>query len=82
MAPHPGSSRCWVISALSSDGADTAGFMLFDTVLAFDHVQHRILIIANARITPDEDLESSISSLAQDCVPRTRAGSSLVAAPG
>ena len=33
------------------DGADDAGFMLFDTVLAFDHVQHRILIIANARIT-------------------------------
>ena len=42
----------------SNDGADTAGFTLFDTVLAFDHVQHRILIIANARITPDEDLES------------------------
>jgi anthranilate synthase component 1 len=42
----------------SSDGADTAGFMLFDTVLAFDHVQHRILIIANARITADEDLDS------------------------
>src|SRR5205809_4906909 len=42
----------------SDDGADNAGFMLFDTVLAFDHVQHRILIIANARITPDEDLES------------------------
>src|SRR3954447_12422482 len=41
-----------------ADGADEAGFMLFDTVLAFDHVQHRILIIANARITPDEDLES------------------------
>jgi anthranilate synthase component 1 len=40
------------------DNADQAGFMLFDTVLAFDHVQHRILIIANARITPDEDLES------------------------
>jgi anthranilate synthase component 1 len=40
------------------DGASTAGFMLFDTVLAFDHVQHRILIIANARITPDDDLES------------------------
>jgi anthranilate synthase component I len=32
--------------------------MLFDTVLAFDHVKHRILIIANARITPDEDLET------------------------
>ena len=37
---------------------DDAGFMLFDTVLAFDHVKHRILIIANARITADEDLES------------------------
>jgi anthranilate synthase component 1 len=32
--------------------------MLFDTVLAFDHVQHRILVIANARITADDDLES------------------------
>jgi anthranilate synthase component I len=37
---------------------DEAGFMLFDTVLAFDHVRHRILIIANARITGDENLES------------------------
>ena len=42
----------------AADGADDAGFMLFDTVLAFDHVQHRILIIANARITPDDDLQS------------------------
>src|SRR3954464_214522 len=42
----------------SDDGADAAGFMLFDTVLAFDHVQPRILIIANARITADDDLES------------------------
>ncbi|HMD33977.1 MAG TPA: hypothetical protein VKH42_03365, partial [Vicinamibacterales bacterium] len=42
----------------SVDGSDPAGFMLFDTVLAFDHVQHRILIIANARVTADEDLES------------------------
>jgi anthranilate synthase component 1 len=41
-----------------ADGADQAGFMLFDTVLAFDHVQHRILIIANARITADDDLEA------------------------
>jgi anthranilate synthase component I len=40
------------------DGADTAGFMMFDTVLAFDHVQHRILIIANARITAEDDLEA------------------------
>jgi anthranilate synthase component I len=42
----------------SDDGAHQAGFMLFDTVLAFDHAQHRILIIANARITADDDLES------------------------
>ena len=41
-----------------ADGADDAGFMMFDTVLAFDHVQHRILIIANARVTADDDLES------------------------
>jgi len=41
-----------------SDPQDDGGFMLFDTVLAFDHVRHRILIIANARITGDEDLES------------------------
>jgi anthranilate synthase component 1 len=32
--------------------------MLFDTVLAFDHVKHRILIIANARVTADEDLQA------------------------
>jgi anthranilate synthase component 1 len=42
----------------SDDGSSQAGFMVFDTVLAFDHVQHRILIIANARITADDDLES------------------------
>src|SRR5205085_2552749 len=41
-----------------TDGADDAGFMLFDTILAFDHVQHRILLIANARISADDDLES------------------------
>jgi anthranilate synthase component 1 len=38
--------------------SDDAGFMLFDTVLAFDHVKHRILIIANARVTADEDLSA------------------------
>ena len=45
-------------AGVNDDGSDPAGFMLFDTVLAFDHVQHRILIIANARVTADEDLES------------------------
>jgi len=42
----------------SGGDRDDAGFMLFDTVLAFDHVQHRILLIANARISGDEDLKS------------------------
>ena len=45
-------------SAAEEDGAPTAAFMLFDTVLAFDHVRHRILIIANARVTPGADLEA------------------------
>ncbi len=37
---------------------DLAGFMVFDTVLAFDHVKHRILAISNARVHPGEDLRS------------------------
>jgi anthranilate synthase component 1 len=40
------------------EAEDEAGFMLFDTVLAFDHVKHRILIISNARVTADEDLSA------------------------
>ncbi|HEY8551560.1 MAG TPA: anthranilate synthase component I [Vicinamibacterales bacterium] len=40
------------------DAAGEAVFMLFDTLLAFDHVKHRILLIANARITPEENLET------------------------
>src|SRR5262249_25612920 len=47
--------EAWAAAGRAGDGA---GFMLFDTVLAFDHVKHRILIIANARITADEDLRA------------------------
>jgi anthranilate synthase component I len=47
-----------VAAATTADAGAGAGFMLFDTVLAFDHVQHRILLIANARISGDEDLRS------------------------
>ncbi len=46
------------VAAGGAGPRDEAAFMLFDTVLAFDHVKHRILVIANARITPDEDLET------------------------
>ena len=38
---------------------DQAAFMMFDTILAFDHVKHRILAIANARLRPNEDLQRS-----------------------
>ncbi len=38
--------------------SDLGAFMLFDTVLGFDHAQHRLLLIANARITADDDLEA------------------------
>jgi anthranilate synthase component 1 len=56
-------TAAWFEPAVARAGAvpserDDAGFMLFDTVLAFDHVQHRILLIANARISGDEDLRS------------------------
>lgn len=35
-----------------------AAFMIFDTILAFDHVKHRILIIANAQVTDGVELEA------------------------
>jgi anthranilate synthase component 1 len=50
---------------------EEAGFMLFDTVLAFDHVRHRILIIANARITATRTSSRCTSSPA----PRSRSSS-------
>src|SRR5450759_238146 len=46
-------------AAAGGDEAEpAAGFMMFDTVLAFDHVRHRILIISNARVQPGDDLGS------------------------
>ena len=41
------------------DGREVpAAFMLFDSVLAFDHARHRILVIANAHVTPGSDLQA------------------------
>ena len=40
----------------SDDLQDDAAFMVFDTVLAFDHVKHRILIIANTSVFDGCDL--------------------------
>jgi len=57
---EPALDVAWRAYGNGPEAADEqAGFMLFDTVLAFDHVKHRILVIANARITPDEHLESA-----------------------
>lgn len=56
---EPTLERAWRDVPVDADaGEDDAGFMVFDTVLAFDHVKHRILIISNARIGPDEDLDA------------------------
>ncbi len=61
---EPALAEAWTKAPWRTNGTadpqmeDDAGFMLFDTVLAFDHVKHRILIIANARVTADEDLNA------------------------
>ena len=44
--------------AAPDESEPAAGFMIFDTVLAFDHVRHRMLLISNARVRPDDDLEA------------------------
>src|SRR5690606_2303514 len=55
---EPALDEVWQRYPAAEEGTDDAAFMLSDTILAFDHVKHRILLIANARITPDEDLET------------------------
>jgi anthranilate synthase component 1 len=56
---EPSLERAWQQSKeISNRNDDDAGFMLFDTVLAFDHVKHRILIIASSQIEEGVDLKS------------------------
>ncbi|PYR93535.1 MAG: anthranilate synthase component I [Acidobacteria bacterium] len=57
---EPALDTAWANAAWAKTAGveDESGFMLFDTVLAFDHVKHRILVIANARVTADEDLSA------------------------
>ena len=57
LASPPGVPDAPVESAAGAS-AEAARFMLFDTVLAFDHVKHRMLLIANARIGADDDLQA------------------------
>jgi anthranilate synthase component 1 len=54
---EPSLEGVWSRRDATTTGEDDAGFMLFDTILAFDHVKHRILVIANARVDPDADLD-------------------------
>ena len=53
---EPSLEAVWSHRNAPGTGDDDAGFMLFDTILAFDHVKHRILLIANARVDPGTDL--------------------------
>ena len=46
------------VEAEGGGAADDAAFMLFDTVLAFDHVKHRMLIVANAAVEEGCDLRA------------------------
>ncbi len=56
---EPALEGVWKANPLPAGQDDDACFMLFDTILAFDHVKHRILLIANARVDPDTDLEGA-----------------------
>ncbi len=48
---EPSLARAWAEHGkLAAAGDELAAFMLFDTILAFDHVKRRILIIANATV--------------------------------
>ena len=55
---EPTLARAWAAYPKPKEGDDDAAFMLFDTVLAFDHVKHRILIIANAAVDDGCDLRA------------------------
>lgn len=50
------------VPLVASPNEDDALFMLFDTILAFDHVRHRIVLIANVRLSPRDDLRLQYDS--------------------
>ena len=56
---EPSLDAVWTARNAPGTGDDDAAFMLFDTILAFDHVKHRILVIANARVDTDADLATA-----------------------
>ena len=54
---EPSLEAVWSKQDVPTSGDDDAAFMVFDTILAFDHAKHRILIIANARVKPGAELK-------------------------
>lgn len=56
---EPSLEAAWARRDAPSTGDDEAAFMVFDTILAFDHVKHRLLVIANARVDPETDLDAA-----------------------
>ena len=56
---EPGLGPVWERRGAPATGDDQAAFMVFDTILAFDHVKHRLLVIANARVDPGTDLDAA-----------------------
>ena len=55
---EPALERARAAHPKPAEAGDDAAFMLFDTVLAFDHVRHRILVVANAEVEEGCDLEA------------------------
>ena len=55
---EPSLKKAWKQHGKDFGSGDDAGFMLFDTILAFDHVKHRILIISNTYVSAGESLRA------------------------
>ena len=55
---EPSLEKAWKQHGKEFGSGDDAGFMLFDTILAFDHVKNRILIISNTDVAAGQDLRS------------------------
>lgn len=55
---EPSLERAWTKHRKDFGSGDDSGFMLFDTILAFDHVKNRILIISNTNVEAGQNLRS------------------------
>ena len=74
---EPSLDAVWSKQHAPSAGDDDAGFMLFDTILAFDHVKHRILIIATRVWIPERISRPRIVSPARRSIFSSRSWSAV-----